>query len=113
MRLTCVDPLPAHGEGGPGLDEVADDGAAVVAAAAPGQLGGAVGHLLHRHRVGRARRAWHSLERGKGRGDYHHVEKNILLLAGVEGQQVIPCSLHNSKCTVVCIAFNVESHLDF
>lgn len=65
MWLTCVDPLPAHGEGGPGLDEVAGDGAAVVAAAAPGQLGGAVGHLLHCHRVRGARRAWHSLEEGK------------------------------------------------
>lgn len=57
---TCVHLLPAHGERGPGLDEVIDDGAAVVSAAAPGQLGGAICHLLHRHRVWGAGRAWHN-----------------------------------------------------
>lgn len=68
LSLTCVDPLPAHGEGGPRLNEVAGDGAAVVTAAAPGQLGSAVGHLLHRHRVRGARWAWHILETGKRKG---------------------------------------------
>lgn len=57
---TCVHFLPAHGERSPGLDEVIDDGAAVVSAAAPGQLGGAICHLLHRHRVWGAGRAWHN-----------------------------------------------------
>lgn len=55
---TCVNPLPAHSEGSPGLDEVIGDGAAVVSAGAPGQLGCTVCHLLHRHRVWRAGGAW-------------------------------------------------------
>lgn len=55
---TCVNPLPTHSKGCPGLDEVIGDGAAIISTAAPGQLGCAVCHLLHRHRVGRARGAW-------------------------------------------------------
>lgn len=46
---TCVNPLPTHSERSPGLDEVIGDGAAVVSAGAPGQLGCAVCHLLHCH----------------------------------------------------------------
>lgn len=57
---TCVNPLPAHGEGGPGLDEVIGDGTAVVPAATPRQLGRAVCHFLHRHGVRRAGGAWRS-----------------------------------------------------
>ena len=48
---TCVHLLPAHSEGGPGLDEVAVNGAAVVLAGAPGQLSRAVRYLLHCHCV--------------------------------------------------------------
>lgn len=56
--VTCVNPLPAHGEGSSGLNEVIGDGAAVVSAGAPRQLGRAVCHFLHRHRVRRAGGAW-------------------------------------------------------
>jgi len=55
---TCINPLPAHGEERPRLDEVTGDWAAVVSAGTPGQLGCAVCHLLHRHRVWRTGRAW-------------------------------------------------------
>lgn len=51
---TCVNPLPAHSEGSSGLNKVIGDGAAVVSAGAPRQLGCAVCHFLHRHRVWRA-----------------------------------------------------------
>lgn len=56
--VTCVNPLPAHSEGSSGLNEVIGDGAAVVSAGAPRQLGCTVCHLLHRHWVWRAGRAW-------------------------------------------------------
>lgn len=55
---TCVNPLPAHSEGSPGLDEVSGDGAAVVSAGAPSQLSCTVCHLLHRHRVWWAGGTW-------------------------------------------------------
>lgn len=70
---TCVHRLPAHGEGRASLDDVAGDGAAVVSPRAPGELGGAVRHLLHRHSVGGARRTC--------RGEYN--------------PQFVPCALEN------------------
>lgn len=55
---TCVNPLPAHSEGSPGLDEVIGDGAAVVSAGAPDQLSCTVCHLLHCQRVWWAGGTW-------------------------------------------------------
>lgn len=46
---TCVNPLPAHSERSSGLNEVIGNGAAVVSAGAPRQLGRAVCHFLHSH----------------------------------------------------------------
>lgn len=75
---TCVNPLPAHGEGGPGLDEVIGDGTAVVPAATPRQLGRAVCHFLHRHGVRRAGGAWLSHRNTHTHAVRHsHMSRNI------------------------------------
>lgn len=68
---TCINPLPAHGEGGPSLDEVMCDRAAVVSAGTPGQLGRAVRHLLHRHGVWRTRGAWFNRRKRHGEALAH------------------------------------------
>lgn len=52
---TCADRLPAHGERGPGLDDVQGDGAVVVGPGSPGQLGGGVRDLVDGHGL---RGAW-------------------------------------------------------
>lgn len=57
-KVTCVHRLPAHGEGGLGLDDVPPDGAAVIGAGHPGDLGVAVRDLVHRHGLGGARGTW-------------------------------------------------------
>lgn len=57
-RITCIDLLPAHSERSFCLNDVVGDWAAVVYAGAPGQLGCAVCHVLHRHRVRGGGGAW-------------------------------------------------------
>lgn len=95
---TCVNPLPSHSEGSPGLDEVIGDGAAVVSAGAPGQLGCTVCHLLHRHRVWRAGGAW-----------LNHMNRHCEVHAHAEAQtrlqnvDVNACTQHILQEKYICI----------
>lgn len=57
---TCADCLPAHGERGPGLNDVHGDGAVVVRPGPPGELSRGVCNLIYGHSLGGTWRAWKS-----------------------------------------------------